>query len=242
MKEYKDLIDGLLTVYDKRTEKTRNALQAHFCKIAKDAYEDGFNDAQKEKGQLEKPYEHGLNESWEIFRRIVSDEIPAEDLTEIFDVGMVSEIFETIKPLEAIEKLKEYDKKIEEKESFMRKELYDYCLKHKCSDCPIAVNNPYHTCGRTKYFYSGDASCERVSGYELRQAYRVLQMTKAPVKVGDEVTAENGTAKFVVTHISENQPIVYSGVDSDGKTYCYNESKIDGKTGKTFTTHFMETF
>jgi len=48
--------------------------------------------------------------------------------------------------------------------------------------------------------------------------------------IGDEVTAESGASRFVVTHIAND----ISGIDSDGNTYAYYPDEIDGKTGRHF--------
>lgn len=48
--------------------------------------------------------------------------------------------------------------------------------------------------------------------------------------IGDEVTAESGASRFVVTHIEND----ISGIDSDGNTYAYYPDEIDGKTGRHF--------
>ena len=47
------------------------------------------------------------------------------------------------------------------------------------------------------------------------------------LSVGDEVTAEGGAARFVVTSIRND----ISGIDFDGGTYSYLPEEIDGKTG-----------
>lgn len=54
--------------------------------------------------------------------------------------------------------------------------------------------------------------------------------------VGDEVTAEDGTARFVVTHIGGD----VCGIDKSGKTYAYMPDEIDGKTGAHFKFELWE--
>ena len=51
------------------------------------------------------------------------------------------------------------------------------------------------------------------------------------INLWDEVTAEGGEARFVVTFIG---PHCISGIDFSGKTYTYDLSEIDGATGDSF--------
>lgn len=70
---------------------------------------------------------------------------------------------------------------------------------------------------------------------DAEEAVRKLEEYEADGKIliGDEVTAEGGAAKFVVTHIAND----IAGIDSDGKVYSYLPGEIDGKTGRHFTVH-----
>ena len=49
------------------------------------------------------------------------------------------------------------------------------------------------------------------------------------IRPGDEVTADDGSTKFIATFVSEFE---ISGIDKDGKVYCYGREEITGKTGK----------
>ena len=57
------------------------------------------------------------------------------------------------------------------------------------------------------------------------------------IKVGDEVRAEDGTAVFVVTWVSEN---CICGVDREGKCYSYEPREVCGKTGRRYDISFSD--
>ena len=68
-------------------------------------------------------------------------------------------------------------------------------------------------------------------GYE-KGMQDALQNTEAPntaIEVGDEVTAEDGTAKFYVTWLTDYE---VSGIDEGGRTFTYTRDEIVGKTGE----------
>lgn len=48
------------------------------------------------------------------------------------------------------------------------------------------------------------------------------------IRIGDEVVADKGTAKFYVTNLDND---CVSGIDAIGRTYCYLLREVDGKTG-----------
>lgn len=65
---------------------------------------------------------------------------------------------------------------------------------------------------------------------EAKKRIADFEETKDEICIGDEVTAEGGASRFVVTHIEND----ISGIDSDGNTYAYYPDEIDGKTGRHF--------
>ena len=57
------------------------------------------------------------------------------------------------------------------------------------------------------------------------------------IKVGDEVSAEDGTSIFIVTWMSER---CICGVDKEGRCYSYEPKEICGKTGNHYNVVFEE--
>ena len=70
---------------------------------------------------------------------------------------------------------------------------------------------------------------EKLKAYEEQKA-------DEEIKVGDEVRAEDGTAMFVVTWMSEN---CICGVDREGKCYSYEPREVCGKTGRRYDVVFF---
>ena len=72
---------------------------------------------------------------------------------------------------------------------------------------------------------------------EKLKAYEEKQKAEDDIKVGDEVRAEDGTAVFVVTWMSEN---CICGVDREGKCYSYEPREVCGKTGRRCDISFSD--
>ena len=64
---------------------------------------------------------------------------------------------------------------------------------------------------------------------EKIRAYEEKKKAEQEIKVGDEVSAEDGYAKFYATWKSDN---CICGIDDIGKCYSYKLHEIDGKTGR----------
>ena len=78
-------------------------------------------------------------------------------------------------------------------------------------------------------FGSGMA-CDIMRDYTAAEAIekiREFEEAGSAICVGDEVTAEDGSARFIVTHIGYD----ISGIGLDGSVYAYLPDEIDGKTG-----------
>ena len=79
-----------------------------------------------------------------------------------------------------------------------------------------------------------DVECdyEVFKRYTPSEALAKLQEYDKQIRVGDEVIAE-GDAKYIVTQIKNNDGCkTYSGINSDGETFCYFETDGVIKTGK----------
>jgi hypothetical protein len=75
---------------------------------------------------------------------------------------------------------------------------------------------------------------------KCRNSYGNLYKRKEPhdeIKVGDEVSAEDGTSIFIVTWMSER---CLCGVDKEGRCYSYEWGEICGKTGNHYDIVFEE--
>jgi hypothetical protein len=73
--------------------------------------------------------------------------------------------------------------------------------------------------------YSGVEVIERLKAYEEKQK------DDDSIIAGDEVKAEDGTAVFFVTWMSDR---CICGIDKEGKCYSYEPKEICGKTGRHF--------
>ena len=69
------------------------------------------------------------------------------------------------------------------------------------------------------------------------KAYEEKQKAENEIKVGDEVSAEDGTSIFIVTWMSER---CICGVDKEGRCYSYEPKEICGKTGNHYNVVFEE--
>jgi hypothetical protein len=75
---------------------------------------------------------------------------------------------------------------------------------------------------------------------KCRNSYENLYKRKESddeIKVGDEVSAEDGTSIFIVTWMSER---CICGVDKEGRCYSYEPKEICGKTGNHYNVVFEE--
>lgn len=66
-----------------------------------------------------------------------------------------------------------------------------------------------------------------LSADEAKKRIADFKEIKDKICIGDEVTAEDGASRFIVTHIAND----ISGIDLNGNTYAYMPEEIDGKTG-----------
>ena len=66
---------------------------------------------------------------------------------------------------------------------------------------------------------------------EKLKAYEEKQKADDSIIAGDEVKAEDGTAVFFVTWMSDR---CICGIDKEGKCYSYEPKEICGKTGRHF--------
>lgn len=78
------------------------------------------------------------------------------------------------------------------------------------------------------YHHDPEEIVKKVTDYETE---------KNEIHVGDEVRAEDGTAVFVVTWMSEN---CICGVDREGKCYSYEPREVCGKTGRRYDIVFSD--
>ena len=69
------------------------------------------------------------------------------------------------------------------------------------------------------------------SASECIEKIRQYEQEQEEIKVGDEVTAEEETSKFVVTWMNDR---CICGVDEEGKCYSYEPREISGRTGRCF--------
>ena len=83
--------------------------------------------------------------------------------------------------------------------------------------------------GSMQHVFRKNSAAEAI---EKLKAYEEKQKADEKIKVGDEVRAEDGTAVFVVTWMSEN---CICGVDREGKCYSYEPREVCGKTGKKYS-------
>jgi hypothetical protein len=71
-------------------------------------------------------------------------------------------------------------------------------------------------------------------GHSPQEAYDLIlkYLAELPAELvpGDEVTAENGRTRFVVTRVGKH----IRGIDEQGNVYFYLPEEIDGKTGRHF--------
>lgn len=89
--------------------------------------------------------------------------------------------------------------------------------------------------GKTLYLIKGFNSLV-FDEHGLNKIKRTSE-AKPTYKVGDEVLADGGLTKFVVTHIGND----VSGIDIDGRVYSYFPDEICGVTGKRFDWWFEDT-
>ena len=90
------------------------------------------------------------------------------------------------------------------------------------------------SCEEMEWIFHNDCAPEILfdnTAEEAAEKIRSFEEKAEEINVGDEVTAEDGTARFVVTHIAND----ISGIDLEGNVYAYLPDEIDGKTGRRFT-------
>ena len=80
----------------------------------------------------------------------------------------------------------------------------------------------------SEYMYS---ILENHTASEAIEKIRQYKQEQEEIKVGDEVTAEEETSKFVVTWMNDR---CICGVDEEGKCYSYEPREISGRTGRCF--------
>ena len=124
-------------------------------------------------------YEAGLNDAWEMARKIASDN--AGRNYSIFGQHFTAEILNTHSASEAIEEIRAHEQKQEESkkeqsvtvEDVMRQYLDTFCKHNFCTEC--LLHTPDFTCGRGYHFLTNS----RISNEEVRRAYaEVLQKMK----------------------------------------------------------------
>jgi len=123
----------------------------------------------------------------------------------------------------------------------------DEVVKHICDDVQKRVEAAYqrgledgkaqdgHGCEGCEWDGTPFDVCSK-----CRNSYGNLYKRKEPhdeIKVGDEVSAEDGTSIFIVTWMSER---CICGVDKEGRCYSYEPKEICGKTGNHYDIVFEE--
>ena len=71
--------------------------------------------------------------------------------------------------------------------------------------------------------------CELPILLVVNKIEEIQKAEETKIKIGDEVVAENGKAKFFVTNIMESGCV--SGIDKEGSTYSYFMQELCGKIG-----------
>ena len=66
---------------------------------------------------------------------------------------------------------------------------------------------------------------------EAEEKIRSFEEKEDEIRIGDEVIAEDGDARFIVTHIAND----IAGIDQEGNVYAYLPEEIDGKTGMHYS-------
>lgn len=175
-----------------------------------------------------KTYEDGLNEAWELVREII---YKPDKRRKVFGVDVVSAIIKNYSALQAIEKIKEYEK-TQEKSVYKIGDRVEIIEEHDIVGLPAAnvgtigevmeidCVSEYlvKTYGKNSmfYYYSGNA---------LKSANEVII-------VGDEVVDKNEWGiKGVVTEITERCIAI---VEDEGNVSKWRKNEFE-RTGRHFT-------
>lgn len=148
----------------------KEELEKRLHNIAELLYEQGFDDG-KEKGieitqkkQIRFMYEQGLNDTWECIRKFRN--LSEKERERIFDTIWLQDILCHFKPLEFVQKIKEYEERQKQDEK-------------SCINCLYALNETYsETCRKC-------VTCEE-DHFEPKQT-DATDMNDGSIKVGDEV-------------------------------------------------------
>ena len=90
------------------------------------------------------------------------------------------------------------------------------------------------SCEEMEKIFHNDCAPEILLDHTAEEAAEMIRDFKkdgGEIRIGDEVTAEDGTSRFVVTHIAND----ISGIDMEGNVYAYLPEEIDGKTGMYYS-------
>lgn len=157
--------------------------------IRKEAYAEGYKEGMQlsiDDAKLKESYQQGLSDAWWYMQKIL---LPSwlggyggDVIREIFEIEEnhnIDEVVLNYSASEAIEKIREYERKQEESEEpkkeqsvtveeVMRQYLETFCLHTgSCVECPL--HTPDFTCGRGYHFIN-----KPVSDEEVRRAYATV--------------------------------------------------------------------
>ena len=100
--------------------------------FSKKRYQEGYDDGYKDgaKSGYMTPYQEGLKDAWECFKKLVypikDGGFSTEKLREIFEMSLPSHIVRDFSPSEAIQKIKDYEEQQKQTEIRVGDEVYAF--------------------------------------------------------------------------------------------------------------------
>lgn len=211
-------------------DKSIDAL-VEVCKAArKEGYNAGIRDGNISNGTFDKKikeaYENGLNVAWECARKIFS--MPVYDVNEIFPECQAN-ICEDVSALEAIERIKEYEKKQKEPVFNVGDRVRTLVVKDNIG----TERFPVGTIGEVTDF-DGNAIEVSVDGKKWYYHKKDIELANDVILVGDEVYLLDANYHGVVTAVWKNCGVVKTErLTQSGKLAC-DDAKDLHRTGRRF--------
>lgn len=211
-------------------DKSIDAL-VEVCKAArKEGYNAGFENGNISDGtfdeKVKEAYENGLNVAWECARKIFS--MPVYDVNEIFPECQAN-ICEDVSALEAIERIKEYEKKQKEPVFNVGDRVRTLVDEDKLG----AERFPVGTIGEVTDF-GGNAIEVSVDGKKWYYHKKDIELANDVILVGDEVYLLDANYHGVVTAVWKNCGVVKTErLTQSGKLAC-DDAKDLHRTGRRF--------
>lgn len=179
-------------------------------------------------------YECGLNDAWEVAKKIVSNKgYTGEELENIFGTSTLSRIFDTYTASEAIEMIEKYEK--EQKTPVFK--VGDRVRTTGERDRYGIVLFPVGTIGEvTEVDCDGGCLVKAYETYEAPYYYpaNALELANDVILVGDEVWLLDKYYHGVVTAVWENFGVVKTErLTQSGKLAC-DDAKDLHRTGRRF--------